>query len=192
MQKAQGNGSGSASATFPAATTPGNLLVGAVAANIGDSINITNPAGWATVPGAEADAGPIVRLIWKIADGTETAVSVTISNNTAIQVLEFSGINATPVDQVGTATGAAATSLAISAAGATTVADELAVAAFALNNSSGGSEAFSNSFTVQNVTNLGRLVVATKILTATGTPTTTASWVTARNPAGVLATFKAA
>lgn len=84
--------------SFGAATTSGNFLLCHVAIGCGVLPTVTGPAGWTysgiNTPVTSNGFGKV--YIWhKIADGTETGVSLSASSasNWAVKIMEFSGVN---------------------------------------------------------------------------------------------------
>lgn len=188
-------------ATWPAATTIGNLLVLIVGYQLNGAVGaITVPAGW-TLAASDVTgntAGHMgIRLYYKANAASESgAVSVTIGNATAsVQIAEYSGVERTsPLDQVDTNLGTPAS--ATPNAGptpATTQNKELWIAGFADARNEAMS-APTNSFSiVQQQTDLtpkssGMLE---RIVTSTGTASTQVTTATSDLWAGVMATFKA-
>src|SRR5690349_18776393 len=84
----------SASATYPAATTSGNLLICTVFASVLTS-NFTTPTGWNIVKLQDlpASANRGTAIYARDADGTETTVTIsaTGSVNTKIHIYEYTG-----------------------------------------------------------------------------------------------------
>jgi len=185
----------SVTATFGATPTPNNLLIAVV-------LNTTDTAGgvitgWTVVPGATVQFTganvDITVMLYKIAGvGESTSVTATASGATLMElaIFEYSGlVTSLPVDKVATA-GNGNTSAATSQSSGTTAVTsqplELAIAAVGTGNSV-TSLTWSNSFTAQVDTT--RVHVGDKILAAPGAQESTASWTTARVPAGLIVTF---
>ena len=150
------------------------------------------PAGW-TAPFAAARGA----VFWKASDGSEQTVTVSLSGGQTAKamrmwVVELSGVDtANAFDQAGSAIfGTATSSVTASTAGATSQADEWAIAAVAHNGDNGGGAAATNGFTVLSPDS--RSIAATKTLSAVGTVSTTVSWTTPRAGSWIVATFRAA
>ncbi len=169
------------SVTLAATPTEDNLLLCMVtSAGTTSTSDITDIFGWTLVDsGASSGLGAenmIFKLFSKTAGPSESSVvaaSISNSNAHTIAVCEVS--DATTVDVNASATISGSTALGISATtgSATTQADELAVS-FMATPANPGSVSVGDSFTSQNAT--VRAVVATKVLSTTGTVTSSYSW----------------
>jgi len=129
--------SGSVTATLPAASTAGNLLVAVVAnRNTGSSAAFSGPTGWTNATGVfDSGAGRVE--IWYDANnaGGITSATFTASSGTnAIvgQLSEWSGAAFTaPVDTTGTvATASTATTATVSTSAATTISGDVGITGF--------------------------------------------------------------
>ena len=197
VQTANGvtNGATSVSATFPASPTQDNLLVAIV--GVRDSVTINTPSGWST---AISEAGsPGQAIFYKIAGASEpTEVNFTdiVSSSTrlGLHIYEYSGVNA--LDQVSSDTG---TGTSISSGSVTTTsANEVVTAGLVTNaNTSFDDASWTNSFSEQNdFNNLGDTKLrstyagADRILSTTGTYSTTASAGASGAWRGQIACFK--
>lgn len=201
--------SGAANVTFSAATA-GNLLVFTITRSAATSAAgdvFSTPSGWANLPAANDSGDNMAAGGWyKIAAGGETSVALDGTNEsgnwTAI-VNEYEGaFDATPLDVVAEDESNTATAVTSQASGTTATTaqnDELAVAYFGIDNGGNfGTKQYSNSFTEQGVLISGARAgstQATRVLTATGTYTTTLSYSaggSADEMYGAIATFKKA
>jgi hypothetical protein len=110
-----------ATATFPAATTAGNLLVAAVG---GRNWNgpATMPAGWVQVGTHLRDAGDAAMEMWIYPNAAATSsVAITVANfgTLDVTIAEFSGMAASLTGTVGTTrTGSTPNGTVLTAAGA--------------------------------------------------------------------------
>lgn len=189
--------------TFGAGATAGNLLVATLsgtAAGVGSAVKQWTSAGW-----AEAARDPFssdvygVEIMYKVAAGGETAVGFAIDGSTGFfhsaVMAEYSGLAATsPLDVFandGTNSSVGTTSRATGTTGTTAQADELAIAAVGQGNTV-TALSWTNSFATRdsNAQAGSGVYLADKILSATGTVTSTASWTTSRIAGGCVATFK--
>ncbi|HEV7535637.1 MAG TPA: hypothetical protein VGP90_08390, partial [Acidimicrobiia bacterium] len=183
--------------TFPAASTAGTLLIATLVS--GKTAAFTGPAGWTKAAGigltnTEAE-------IWYYANNpggvTTASFTVTGATFTAGQLSEWSGAaTSAPVDKIGTATAAAATSASPVTSQATTVAGDLAVTAAAETLATAGTATFTPGTGWANLANTGatssvnhytadyKTGVAASSVTETITSTKTGTW------AAALATFK--
>lgn len=176
--------------------TDGNLL----AACIVSDNTVTTPAGWTQA--VDASDFSVNRIIYKVASGEGATTTVaTGSGHVAIVAFEFAGTaTTTPLDQTASAAGQGQ-NVSTGTTASTTVAQAIALACVGI---SGGTptvgSGWNNSFVQQadNVTTgtgtLVRAVVATKLLSATGTVTTTLGLSGAGNGhnGGMVAVFKGA
>jgi len=173
-----------------------NLLIGVVDANVAaGSVTIT---GFTSAVSIATNIGVgSTQVFYKICDGTDTTSisSVgTLATLMQFHVFEFSGFNTTTasvLDQTASTadSGVPVTSRASGTTSATTLADELVVAAVGTLLTNGGSVSWTNSY-VTGITTTD-LMTSYLITTATGAQSTTASWATLQNAAGCVATFKA-
>lgn len=184
-QNAAGTSNGaSVSATYPGATTVGNMLTAAVYGASNATIAMT---GWTPVVSANAGAAANGRIAWfrKVADGTETTVTATLTGAAAmrISIFETSGVDTVaPVDNYVSNT-SNTTSVATLAAGTAALdtqnANDLLMSAWGFN---GNTSAWSvnSSFSVHTALATGRMVTAERSVTATGAYNPTLSWTTAQ------------
>jgi hypothetical protein len=79
-----GTGAASLAVTLPGTAKAGNVLV-ALVGNGAAASNIQTPPGWSRVSPAAGD-GTVVGavVLWKVADGTETGLTVTVGSTTTI------------------------------------------------------------------------------------------------------------
>ena len=190
----------SESCTFDASPTQGNLLISTIAGGGAANMTVTPPTGWTTAMIIDSNGATVpnfsgrwAAIGYKIAGAGETsAVTWTLGATVSCDLVafEYSGMAAaSPVDASSTpqSSSSTVTSLGLGTTGTTALAKELAVAFCCTANRSG--EAVDNSFTLENA-QTSRVIVGTKILSATGTVTCTASWTTANTAAGGIVTFK--
>lgn len=184
------NTSGEASATLSAGATAGNLLVFVVsrAATTATSGDWGTISGWTLGPFSPADGGNMCAAMWwKIAAGSETSATTVSTDEIGAwtaKIIEFEGpFDATPYDVEAddeTNVSSTTTTKASGTTATTAVASSLAVAFFAIDAGVNfGTKQYSNSFTeVTDGISGGRaaLAVAKKVLSATGTQSTTLSY----------------
>lgn len=182
-------------ATYPATPIQGDLLT-ALAYSSGGP-NTLAISGWTSVVQMQYGSANVhcVGLLIKTAGASEsTTVTATVAASTAmaLYISEWQGATASPLDVTATTadTGADVTSRSSGTTGVTSQADELAIGLWGLANTNGGSISYTNSFTSLS-SSYARLLTAYKILTATGTQESTATWATGRRAVGIIATFRA-
>jgi hypothetical protein len=189
-----GNASGPAvDRTFGATPTQGNLLI-----VVGQGTNAIGNAslsgsGWSLANSVLQGTTSTLAMWYKIAGaGEPTTITLTWTSSTSthIAISEWNNIDPAPLDKTaGTATtGAGVTSRSSGTTATTTVATELAYAAFGMGNTV-SAESYSNSFT-EDFNQASFLFGATKVVTSTGAVETTESWTTSRVAGGIVATFK--
>jgi prepilin-type N-terminal cleavage/methylation domain-containing protein len=203
VQKAHGSGQNqtakSVSATFSPAPTANHLLVAIVGTN--DSVTINMPGGWSTAinQGGAGCPGPCQAVFYKIANGSESAtVTATISSGSqlGLQIYEYSGVvTASPLDQTGSSTGSS--SSPSSGNVATTQAGELLLVGVVIQaetSFSNWTNSFNEELDFQNQGGSSKLTYAgaDRMVTATGTYSTTATTGASGAWRGQIATFKAA
>ena len=107
----------SVSLALPASIVAGNLLVGFVATRPDGAISW--PAGWTVVDSqSTASGGSSTSIAYRIADGSETAPSVTYGSGTAMGgILQFSGASGISAKQKNTSTSAGENVAAFTSAG---------------------------------------------------------------------------
>lgn len=190
--------------TFGAGATAGNLLVAVISGvATGPGTKEWTSSGWSKASqdsfGGAGNASAQVEIMYKIAAGGETAVTFTGWGTsawfTSIVMAEWSGIDtSSPLDVFandGSNSASAVTSRATGTTGTTAQNDELAVAAVGQGNTV-TALSWTNSFATRdsNAQAGSGVYLADKILSATGTVTSTASWTTSRIAGGCVATFK--
>jgi hypothetical protein len=183
--------------TFPRTATSGNLLL--LVVGVGN-VSITNiTAGWTQVTNATDYYS--VALYYRVSAGTEASVVYTInaSDTSAAYYMEIGGNPTTwTLDQYNAAIGLGPQTCTGPTTGTTTAANELAVAGFAWYYDNVSVDSWSNSFSeVRDVRttsgSYSALGVAIRVLSSTGTYTTTAGLNTSYDGphcTGVIATFK--
>lgn len=184
--------------TFASGPTEGNLMVAVVCSNDGSA---TNPSGWTTaINNYNATEDDFIRLAYKVAGAAESSdVTFTgLTNNHALDILEFSGTDATPLDDTGnTARTVGVESIAAGGTESctTTVADTVAIAGAILrtNGSPVVLPSINDSYIgLQTAINSITILAAYKILSASGTTNPTFSWTNAVTTWTVIAAFKQA
>lgn len=193
----------SLSATYASTPTPGNRLFAmAVSDATLDGTGMAS-AGWTLAASKVADAG---LYIWSKIAGASEPTTVTVVPTTAaptnLRITEISGLDTNAIDAVVTNSGGtAATSISTGTTGATSDADEWALAVFGIarhRSGTGTVTAYSNGFveTAQVANAAGNkplLATATKTLSATGTVECTATLSVAEDhPAGLVVTYRLA
>lgn len=197
---------GSLSLSWPGATTAGRLLVAIVSASRGNGSGaaptITAPDGWTeAVTDVCNPTGPRIRTsIYYKANASSESGSQAWSSQTfmgtgllGVIMAEYSGIaTSSPLDRTASAadTNIGSTTCSSGTTSTTTQARELAIAGLCGGSTLGSA---SNSFTIQAQTSANRFVaMLDKLLTSTGTPSTSATYSTGLNNVGCIATFKVA
>lgn len=210
VQSKTENGNGSedpVSLTLDSAPTAGNLLVFALF--VGDGPVAPSTAGLLEAvenhDSGQDDATAIYYRVVESGDGQSWAVDLASADQYAAALWEVEGpFAASPLDQTGTNTPTDdASTHQVTAGGATSQSDEYVVAAFGHRTIAGDSNSvqassYSDSFTERfevhdSFGGAARksVSVADKVLAATGTPTTTATYSAATGrSSGCLATFK--
>ena len=187
-QDASATGTSTVTATYPAATTAGNLLIMIVTTN---NTGASVPAGWSIALGDPGLSATVVALYYKVAAGSETTVTSTdTGGNMGLFIAEYNGFTGTPTLDVSANNGSGASVLTISTGTTvtTTTANGLAIAAAYINSATTFSS-WSNAFV--NLTKVNITYSAEKILSATGTQTSLLTTTGTAGTAGALiATFK--
>lgn len=183
------------SATYPGATTAGNLLIACVSDNSGGNGD--------TIPGFTSATADIAvspntggAIFYKVATGSETTITATNTGAGAsgmeIAIYEIGGFTGTPtVDKTATGGGLTATASTGTTA-ATTAAAEYAIVMSGFLQASTFTS-WSNSFAlVSNVVSTGtqRMVTGELVLAATGTQTSTVTISASQQVGACIATFK--
>lgn len=207
VQSVNNNASnGSLSLSWPGATTAGNLLIAVVSASRpnggGSAPTITPPAGWTSaVSDVSEPTGTKIRttIYYKANASSESgsqswSSSTFMSNgNLGVIMAEYSGITASsPLDKTSSAADTNTSSTTCGSGTTTTTAQarELAIAALCGGSTLGSA---ASGFTIQSQTSANRFVgMLDKLLTSTGTPSTSATYSNGLNNVGVIATFKVA
>lgn len=185
----------SVSATYPGATTAGNLLVASLY-TITATSTVTFPSGFSAFSEDFSAGAQSVHVCYKIATGSETTItaSATGSSQMRIHIYEYTG-NANPVSTDGNtgATSATTNVTTINSGNITTTnANDLLFVACATGGSS-SAQSFSNSFNLRQTDAINiRLFDADQIVAATSTYSTAAAWTTSLRAGIVFGTFKAA
>ncbi len=183
---------------YTSTPTQNNLLIGVWnAGGSADPGTVTQPSGWTLATGFPFQRGALYKLViaYKVAGaGESTTVRLTTGNSVGNigTIFEYSGLaTSSPEDKTQTSDGGVGsiTTLTSGTTAATTLADELVIAGWALLNGSGGTESVTNGFTLENTSGT-RNICASKIVSAAGAQETTASWLTARTAVGGIVTFK--
>lgn len=181
-------------ATFSPAATAGNTLIAVAYAGQPGTANIAL-SGWTAGPSDLFNSSHNqIAMFYKVAAGGETTVTATEGAATTMQlhIFEYSGMSATPFDvsaNAGVNDGNGVTSRVTGTTDATAQNDEVAIVAVGHGGAT-SALTWSNLFNVETTTS--RLDTGSRILTATGTYTSTASWTTSRVSGGLIGVFKAA
>lgn len=195
IQQVRANGTSTAPSVTISAASAGNHLIAVLGANDNTLAQITNPAGFTTaVDVVRATNANASRQAWAQAAGGETTITFTlaVSGSWRLTVFEYDGMAASPVDRTSSTTGGSSTNVALPATSTTTQADELAIVAVQLSNTSDGGVAFTDSFVLESIVSTNTDIIGSRVLNATQAVSTTVSWTTARSKAATLATYKAA
>jgi len=187
---------GSVTATLASASKAGDLLIAVVAnRNTAASAPFSGPTGWTNATGVfESGAGRVE--IWYDANNaggiTSAKFTASTGTNAVLGALsEWSGAAfSAPVDQTGTVTHAAATSVAVSTSGSTSIAGDLAVTGFLTSTTpittftagTGWTHAFTDS--TRGAVSDRQTGLAVGTVTETETASSSASW------GGVVTAFK--
>lgn len=183
-------------ATYPTATTPGNLLVAEFTSS-GSQTSFTPMTGWTQA--VTRTSTTLVYIYYKIADGTESTVtfSQTQSRQLNLTISEYSGFTGTPTLDVtdSNANASASTSISTTATiGPTNTAQPALAFAYVANASTlGTTTGITNSFNEDRTTgNAGtRNKSFVKELTTLAAASTTISWSSNRSGVPiVLVVFK--
>lgn len=206
IQRAEGsnNGVSSIAATFSGTPVSGNLIVAVHMTGATNSSGCSSSSGsyasaLALTNATESDEAEIYYRIAGASEATEVTATSSASDENAILLIEIEGpFEASPVDLAeAEARTAGAASYALATSGTTSQADEVAVAAVytrdAANNGAGMT--WSDSFVKDDllsdaVTSAKSIHCATKLLTATGTVSTTLTYAINATGVGGIVTFK--
>ena len=184
----------SVSASFSAAPTANHLLVAIVGTDT--SVTISTPGGWSSAINQSGTPGQAI--FYKVASGSESnTVTVTVSSGTqmGLQIYEYSGVVTTsPLDQTASLTGSS--SSPSSGSVTTTQANELLIAGVVIQartSFSNWTNSFNEESDFQNVGGSPKrsYAGADRIVTATGTYSTTATTTASGAWRGQIASFKA-
>ena len=192
------DGDCTATATITTATAD-NLLIGVCAGEAQFAAASLSMSGYTSAVGPTSNSNLTQEIYYKIAAGTETSVSCTNSTGSAnvvvwLTVFEYSGMETTGVvDQTATSTGSSSTP-STGTTGTTTVADSLLIAGLYTDSDSTYSS-WTNSFTEeseQTQPNPGASAsgTASRIVSSTGTYSTSATATNSSSWIGQIATFK--
>lgn len=198
------NAMGSTANPSTAITTPtaGNLLVAVLATTEGTSANVTNPSGWTqransfhVAPGVNGG----VRIISRIADGTETAVTFTAPSTTEwnLAVREFSGNNPSGSEfdaaSAGAQTSSTVTSFQPGSLTPTTSGELFVVAclqASGQNDTVFTHTSINSGFTLMNAGLFDRMVPGYKMKTDATAENPTCAWQPARTAIAIQCAFR--
>lgn len=130
-----GGNSGTASATYAGATTSGRLLICNYTARSQSSVHPATPSGWSIGRQNNNGGGNIIGQFYKIANGSETSVSLTLnaSANWVVHLHEFNSSNgwaAVPLDKSSSNNSISGTAGTTGLTGTLGQANELVVTAF--------------------------------------------------------------
>jgi hypothetical protein len=192
QQKEAGASGTSVPTTLPSTPSSGNLLVARTTSVATGRTHTLSGSGWLT-----AVSNSRVSIFYKIAGAAEpNTITFSCSGGTTtlyIQVDEYSGIAASPLDVTASSSGSGSTGTS-GTTNATAQADSLAIVVWGLGGSSGTSTpSFTNSYAAdwEVAANASR-ILARRVLTTTGAQTTTATWSTSRQFHSAIAVFKGA
>lgn len=182
------------SLAYISSVTAGQLLIVhyRAASNPG---TVTGPANFSPV--WDLGTAPKTQAWYKVADGTETTISVSTTNSVSysLYISEYTGFTGTPtLDVNGTNSSAAATSLLIPSAPLSPTAVPAISVGFVAGNSGMGAfstiptNSYQEDYNITSGTNSFIRAIA-KPLTAIANQDSTVTWTTSRTPAGGMATF---
>jgi hypothetical protein len=140
---------------YPQNNTAGDLLVVAAGNDTaGGAMSISDSLGnvYTVATSINSSVGSSVVTIWYVANAKPGANTVTVSNESEMQIYEYAGItNTFPLDQFGTASGTLTSAISITSVGATIQANELV---FAFGYDDCGNRTFSagNGYTLEENT----------------------------------------
>jgi hypothetical protein len=177
----------SATATYPGATTAGNLLIATATSNLATDLDI---AGWSRAASFGL-ATATADIFYRIATGTETTVTVTGGNTvTKIHAYEYSGLaNPAIIDVVGAlsnGSGVTATTKSVT----TQYANTLLIAVIAAQGSVTAPSFVAPFNILQTDAATIRLMDAEQIVSAAAAYSATANWTTAQITRTVIAAFR--
>lgn len=192
-QQASGTSStSSATATYPGATTAGNLLI--ATAWVNKATDTTAISGWTKAIGVAQSTVATNAIFYKLATGTETTVTVTGGSTAArIHIYEYTG-NANPIvlDGINSSPNATSTTSVTGPSITTINANDLLFASLGTGVAITAPTA-GNGFTLeQSLPSPIRLIDADQIVSATGTYNATFAWTTTSYNATTIAAFQAA
>jgi hypothetical protein len=195
------SGGTSVAATYTTTPVAGNLLVAIHAARGEQGVL----SGWSTARASTSNDGGGVTIYYKTAVGTENTVTATTvgSRHQTLAIFEYSGmsvVTVSDVSQVNNSGNTQVLTLATGTTSTTTESNSLLIGAFNTEGSASFANTWTNSFVqssnlntvATNPNNRTDSTSAERIVTATGTFTTTESWGTSRRAAGVIVAFRAA
>lgn len=191
-----GSGSGtSITVNFASGPTEGNLLV---ACHMTGNANSIAPTGWSegvTITNAtESDECGIYYKIAGASEGTGVTCTSDASDEHVLIIIEIEGPwESSPVDLAeAEARQASGTTYTCNPAGTTSQADEVAVALIYTRNDANSTMSWSDSFVDRGVgtSSYKSAAAATKLLTATGSVTTTGTYGNSDVAQGGMVTFK--
>ena len=193
------DGGTSLSATWPAATLNGNLLIAVIGATGGSGVGITPPSGGWTLAVRSNDTG-LFTAIYYIANASSQSGSSTWTLSSAeratLTLAEYSGVEKTsPLDKTAAAVGSSST-LDSGTTTATTQAAEVAVAGIAQGHGGADYSSPTNNFAEQSEYNVRTNASGIntgffdKNLSATGVQQVQTTSTESASSAGVIATFK--
>jgi len=183
-QRAQANAS-SVGATYPGATTSGNLLVAIGYTN--GAVGTLNVSGWTAHKTNYSGTANSIGIFYKIANGTETTITLNGNSICRLHIAEFSGL-ANPVETDGSNSNAVNTVQSINTNDITTTnADDLIVVCAGTSTGASGTRSWNNSFSVllDDATS-PRLLSGYRIVSSTGTYNSTGTLHTSNTNCGAL------
>lgn len=176
--------------TFDAGVTSGNLLVALAVTN-----DPTITADWTEAIKSDNVAdGDTCGVYYKIADGSETGMTMTTAGNTKHMIIrEYSGIAASPLDKTtATTPSAGVVTITAGATGALSQADELIVAVAAIRADTTAESVDTPMSLIGTGDGAFSGIFSAAIVASTSSVTPTFNWTTAGTAWACGATFKAA
>lgn len=179
--------------TFGSAVTAGNRVILGVG-SFENMADVNTPSGFNRDGEAERQTGvggSVLAFSRQVVGGDGTTYNVTQAGSGQIWLYMAEVTDVGAADKTATATsgGSSVTSLAIGPTGTTVDANEYILALLKTGGADGaGSMAWTNSFTGEGDFNQGG--AASRIVSATGTFSTTPSWTTARTAIGLIVTYR--
>jgi hypothetical protein len=175
--------------------TQGRRLIAVVFRNSGIAGLVVNTAGWSAVVGPTTGSANEGGIYTKVSDGTETSIQVSDSGAVnrlfEVAILEVSGVSSITVTaSAGNTIGT--TSKATGTTAAPSTANYLGVCQVSTSGDMGGSEAWTNSYTLVTVPASNRMIAGRKVGSDGAAQSSTGSWTNSVNASGRIAVFSSA